>query len=161
LRSNRNADGLSVDFSQNLVQEKAEWTPGLQDAVQHNDIIEQNQSGQRVIAAPLRVRGQVIGAMEFELDEHGQLSPEDIELVQEVSERFGLAVENARLFDQSQRVAQREALINEIGSRLQQTNNVETTLAQAAQSLKQALRANKVSIRLGPPPSGNGVGDAS
>jgi GAF domain-containing protein len=156
LRNNQGADGISVDFSQNAVQEKAEWTPGLQEAVQHNDIIEQMQQGQRVIAAPLRVRGQVIGAMEFELDENGDISPEDLELVQEVSERFGLAVENARLFEQSQRVAQREALINEIGSRLQQSNNVEATLSQAAQSLKQALKANRVSIRLGAPPSENG-----
>lgn len=157
LRSSQGADGLSVDFSQNALQEDtAEWTPSLQEAVQHNDIIEQMHQGQRVIAAPLRVRGQVIGAMEFELDENGEISPEDLELVQEVSERFGLAVENARLFDQSQRVAQREALINEIGSRLQQSNNVEATLSQAAQSLKQALKANRVSIRLGTPPSANG-----
>jgi len=40
---------------------------------------------------PLRVRGQVIGAMEFELD-RGDFTPEDIDLVQAVAERFGLAV---------------------------------------------------------------------
>ena len=153
LRSQREAEGFSIDFTDNLAQEGTDWTPGLQEAVQNNEVVEQIQHDQRVIAAPLRVRGQVIGAMEFELDANGELSPEDLELVQEVSERFGLAVENARLYDQSQRVAQREALINEIGARLQQSNNVETTLSQAAQSLKQALRANKVSIRLGAPPA--------
>lgn len=156
LRTQRGAEGLLIDFTDNIAEEGVEWTPGLQEAVQNNDVIEQIQRGQRVIAAPLRVRGQVIGAMEFELDANGEISPEDLELVQEVSERFGLAVENARLYDQSQRSAQREALINEIGARLQQTNNIETTLSQAAQSLKQALKADKVSIRLGPPPGENG-----
>ncbi len=158
LRSQHGSEGVMIDFGANSAQEGSEWTPGLQEAMQNNDVIEQIQHGQRTIATPLRVRGQVIGAMEFELDANGDISPEDLELVQEVSERFGLAVENARLYDQSQRSAQREALINEIGARLQQTNNVETTLSQAAQSLKQALKANKVSIRLGNPPGTNGGG---
>jgi hypothetical protein len=100
----------------------------------------------------------VIGAIEFELDKDSSLSPEDLALIQEVGERFGLAAENTRLFEQSQRIAQREALVNEIGVRLQASNNIETTLAEAARSLKQTLRADKVAIRLGTPPDANGNG---
>lgn len=148
--------GLSIDFGDNAISQQVEWTPGLEGAVKSNQLVHQKQEQQRVVAAPLRVRGQVIGAMEFELGADDNLSPEDLDLVEEISERFGLAVENARLYEQSQRSAQREALINEIAGRLQSTNNVETTLSEAAQSLKKTLKANKVSIRLGPPPSGNG-----
>jgi GAF domain-containing protein len=146
---------LSINFDDNAISQAAEWTPGLEGAVESNQLVHQKRDQQRVIAAPLRVRGQVVGAMEFELDEEGNLSPEDIDLVEEISERFGLAVENARLYEQSQRSAQRESLINEIAGRLQSTNNVETTLSEAAQSLKKMLKANKVSIRLGPPPVSN------
>jgi hypothetical protein len=53
--------------------------------------------------------------------------------------------------EESQRIAQRETLINEISSRLQSANNVEATLAEAARSLNETLRANKVTIRLGIP----------
>ncbi len=159
LRDQPNNMGLSIDFDQNTSSQNAEWTSGLEGAVESNQLVQQKQDQQRVISAPLRVRGQVIGAMEFELDEEGNLSPEDIDLVEEISDRFGLAVENARLYEQSQRSAQREALINEIAGRLQSTNNVETTLSEAAQSLKKTLRANKVSIRLGPPPTTNGRKD--
>jgi len=148
--------GLSIDFGDEAITQKVEWTPGLEGAVKSNQLVHQKQDQQRVIAAPLRVRGQVIGAMEFELDEDGNLSPEDIDLVEEISERFGLAVENARLYEQSQRSAQREALINEIAGRLQSTNNVETTLNEAAESLRRTLKANKVAIRLGSPPASNG-----
>jgi GAF domain-containing protein len=102
------------------------------------------------------VRGQVIGAIEFELDKESSLSPEDLALIQEVGERFGLAAENTRLFERSQRIAQREALVNEIGVRLQTSSSIEATLAEAARSLKQTLRADKVAIRLGTPPAGNG-----
>lgn len=160
LRDQPNNMGLSVDFDQNTSSQNAEWTTGLEGAVESNQLVHQKRDQQRVISAPLRVRGQVIGAMEFELEEEGNLSPEDLDLVEEISERFGLAVENARLYEQSQRSAQREALINEIAGRLQSTNNVETTLSEAAQSLKKTLRANKVAIRLGPPPGRkDGVND--
>ena len=91
--------------------------------------------------------------MEFELDASGNLSAEDMNLLEEVGEQLGLAAETTRLFQGTQRLAQREALVNEIATRLQTSNNVETALTEAARSLRDALRAQKVAIRLGPPPS--------
>lgn len=144
--------GLTVDFEQDAVNPHADLTPTLQEAMQIKHLV-QNQVGDRqVIAVPLRVRGRVIGAMEFELDEQRAFSPEDFDMVQEVSERFGLALENARLVDESQRVAQREALVNQISTRLQSSNDVDAMLGEAARSLQNVLKAPKVAIRLGTPP---------
>lgn len=147
LTSKGNQVGLNIDFDTEESVQAARWTSTLAEAAQSNNIV---QDG-RVIAVPLRVRGQVIGAMEFELGDDGEFSPEDFELLQEVSDRFGLAAENTRLIEESQRVAQRETLINEISSRLQSANNVEATLAEAARSLSETLKADKVMIRLGLP----------
>jgi GAF domain-containing protein len=151
----------SVDFTDNTVRPEDTWTPTMQEAVQYNYVAQSQQGDAQVIAIPIRVRGQVIGAIEFELDKESSLAPEDLALIQEVGERFGLAAENMRLFERSQRIAQREALVNEIGVRLQASNNIEATLAEAARSLKQTLRADKVAIRLGTPPAayGNGGGE--
>ncbi len=156
------ADQLSrsVDFASNTTHDESAWTQTLTEAIQYNYVAQNQTADAQVIAIPIRVRGQVIGAIEFELDKESSLSPEDLALIQEVGERFGLAAENTRLFEQSQRIAQREALVNEIGVRLQASNNIETTLAEAARSLKQTLRADKVAIRLGTPPAGNGNGGA-
>ena len=74
-------------------------------------------------------------------------------MITEVSERFGLAAENTRLVEESQRTAQRETLINQITSRFQSAQNVEATLAEAARSLSETLSADKVKIRLGTPES--------
>jgi len=147
----------STDFSTNTVQSDETWSQATTEAIQYNYVAQNQLENAQVIAIPLRVRGQVIGAIEFELDKEASLSPGDLALVQEVGERFGLAAENTRLFEQSQRIAQREALVNEIGVRLQASNNIETTLAEAARSLKQTLRADKVAIRLGTPPATNGA----
>ncbi len=148
-----NTTGISVHFDSPRDRQELTWTPTLEEAIRSNHPIQQQDSGQRVVALPLRVRGQVIGAMEFELDAGGKLSTEDMNLLEEVGEQLGLAAETTRLFQGSQRLAQREALVNEIATRLQTSNNVETTLTEAARSLRDALRAEKVVIRLGPPPT--------
>jgi len=43
--------------------------------------------------------------------DRGDFTPEDVDLVQAVAERFGLAVESTRLYEESQRVAQRETTL--------------------------------------------------
>jgi GAF domain-containing protein len=139
--------GLTVDFEGNSLQNDMAWTDTLKGAIETNNVVREGN----IVSVPLRVRGQVIGAMEFELDEDKEFSTEDLELIFEVSERFGLAAENTRLVEESQRIAQRESLINEITSRFQAAQNVEATLAEAARSLSETLQADKVMIRLGVP----------
>jgi GAF domain-containing protein len=146
--------GLSVDFQQETVEPSASWTPTLVEARRNNHVVQEQREDIQVIAVPLRVRGQVVGAMEFEIDGDKGFTPEDLELLQEVSERFGLAAENTRLLEDSRRVAQREALVNQITTRLQSTTSVNATMLEAARSLREAVKANKVAIRLGKPNHG-------
>jgi GAF domain-containing protein len=149
--------GLSVDFERDVVEANTDWTPTLTEARRINHLVQEQRDDIQVIAMPLRVRGQVVGAMEFELDNQRDFTPEDLELLQEVSERFGLAAENSRLLEDTRRAAQREALVNQIAARLQSTTSVNATLLEAARSLREAIKANKVAIRLGNP----NIGDAS
>jgi len=77
-------------------------------------------------------------------------------VLRQVVERLGLAAENTRLFEEAQRIAQREALVNEISARMQVTTNVEAVVAAATQSLADAFQAPRVAIRLGSPVAANG-----
>jgi GAF domain-containing protein len=147
LRTQASGTGIDLDAQTQVITPREEWTDTLRQAAVQNKTVQQ----QNIVAVPLRLRGQVIGAMEFELDEKGEFSQEDLELIEEIGERFGLAAENTRLVEESQRVAQREALINEISSRMQASNNVEATLTEAARSLRETLQAHRVMIRLGSP----------
>ena len=143
--------GLNVDFESHQVESNNTWSTSLSQAMQDGNLVQSLDNNQRLISIPLKVRGQVIGAMEFELGDDSNIDPNNLNLIQEVSERFGLAAENTRLIEESQRVAQREALINEIGTRLQATNNIESTLTEAVRSLSTVLGANRVSIKLREP----------
>ncbi len=156
--SNRSVVDVDIDLLSGQAAPNENWTPTMQAAVANADVIEEVVNGHRLLVVPVQVRGKVIGALEFELDSEGQLSAEDRQLARDVIERFGLAAENARLFDASQRSAQREALINEAGTRLQSATNVESSITEAARSLQHMLKAGRVSIRLGEPPGTNGNG---
>lgn len=144
---------LNIDFGKNTKEQGGAWTHTLREALQSNHTIHQRNDGRQIVAVPVRVRGEVIGAMEFELDESGQLAPEDILMVEEISEQLGLAAENTRLYENTQRSAQREALVNQIAARIQETNQVDATLAVAARNLQEVLKAERVAIRLGTPPA--------
>ncbi len=144
--------GLAVDFELKQSITQAELTASIAQAIQSQEMVRTTIDNQQVITMPLRVRGRVMGAMEFELDEKGEFSAEDKDLLQEVAQRFGVAIENVRLVNESQRSAQREAFVNQIVGRLQTINNVEDMVTEAARGLRDALKAQKIAIKLGTPP---------
>lgn len=145
--------GASVDFVTRQVATQAELTPSLKEAIDVQQFVQTTTpDGRQIITVPLRVRGRVIGAMEFELDANDEFTPDDFDLLNEVSDRFGVAIENVRLVDESQRTAQREALVNQIVGRLQTINTLEDMVVVAAKGLHDAIKANKIAIKLGTPP---------
>ena len=148
---------LDLDFDEGQITSSEELSQAILDAIQRDDIIRKTENGQQIVAVPLRVRGEVIGAMEFEVET--QMNNADIDMLREVGERFGLAAENNRLYESSQRIAQREALVNEISTRIQSANSIDATLTEAARGLRDALKAKRVAIQLGtlpPTPTSNG-----
>ena len=151
LENTSQQQGITVDFAEDAVDFQASWTETLAQAADNNHLVQQEHDDKQIIALPLQIRGQVVGAMEFELDDDGQFSPESLDLIQEVGVHFAQAAENVRLLEQAQNSAQREFFVNDVSSRLQATGSVEATLAEAARGLQKALNAERVAIRLGKP----------
>ncbi|MEM6281151.1 MAG: GAF domain-containing protein [Chloroflexota bacterium] len=149
LTKQRMDHNFDLDFREDRMMNSHHFTQSIVEALNRGEVIRREEGDGYVVAIPLRVRGEVIGAMEFEVND--DLSQEDLDMLGEVGERFGLAAENNRLYENSQRTAQREALVNEIGTRIQSANSVEATMAEAMRSLSDALKAKRVSIQLGKP----------
>jgi signal transduction histidine kinase/CheY-like chemotaxis protein len=75
-----------------------------------------NGSPGAALAAPIKYRDQVIGVLDLqESDAARQWTEDEIALVQAVSDQVGLALENARLFADTQRRAEQLSTINRIG----------------------------------------------
>jgi GAF domain-containing protein len=69
-------------------------------------------------------------------------------LVERVSDQLGVALESARLYQDTQRRAAREQLTGEVTARMRETLDVETVLKTAADEMYQALGLDEIVIRL-------------
>jgi GAF domain-containing protein/HAMP domain-containing protein len=99
------------------------------------------------IAVPLRLRGEVIGAIAWELPAK-EYDNNKVQLAEDLAERLALSLDNTRLFEQSQRATERERLVNDISAKLTGQTDVNRILQTAVREVGQALRAPQVSIRL-------------
>jgi putative methionine-R-sulfoxide reductase with GAF domain len=101
------------------------------------------------MALPLISRGQVIGALDVQSTKEAAFDEADIAVMQTMADQLANAIENARLFEETQRLAQRERIISQITSKLRSALNLETILQAAVQDLGQALGASEAIVRLG------------
>ena len=154
LRGLPQTPAYTVDPSTGRVEDAAERTATMSEAIRRSQVITRANPTNKVVSFPISVRGQVIGAMEFELSPDQYLGPDHLVILRQVVERLGLAAENIRLLDEAQRIAQREAMVNEITARMQAATNFESVIAAATQSLADAFEAPRVAIRLGVPVTG-------
>jgi GAF domain-containing protein len=115
--------------------------PDIREALSSGDIhIGRNERGQ-IVHAPVIFRGEVLGAMTFQIPQGRVLSERQIDMLRAITSRLGIALENNRLFEQSQALAQRERRASEIGSLLISATDIESVLNLAARSFNEALGA--------------------
>jgi GAF domain-containing protein len=70
-------------------------------------------------------------------------------MLQSVAQRLALSIDNARLFEQTQDLAQQELQVNAISAKLQGVTNMNELVKIAISELGRALGAKEASIRLG------------
>lgn len=97
---------------------------------------------------PILVQGQILGVMIFRIEQETPLDERQIEFAQSVTIRLGLALENKRLFEQSQMQAWRERKASEVANTLIRAVDVDGVLELAADSFKDALGAIQARIQL-------------
>ena len=103
----------------------------------------------RRISTPIVLRGFHIGNLELSKDKDSDpWTPHDIEVVKAISTQIALALENARLQEIERRRMQKEQLSNEISRNVQSSLDLETVMKRAVQEIGQALKLEKVQIRL-------------
>jgi GAF domain-containing protein len=117
-------------------------------ALQEGQIIVGDLTPRRTIpvAVPVMLRGQVLGAVEWELPQVG-FGEDKLELAQELANRLAVSLENARLFAESRRATERERLVNTIATRLTSQPSLDSILQTAVREVGQALRVPQVTIR--------------
>jgi GAF domain-containing protein len=95
---------------------------------------------------PLVLREQIIGQLHLEGQQ--DWTPEERNLVESVATQAALAMENARLLEESQQIAQRERLAADITGKIWSSPNTDVILQTAIKELGRALRADEATIEL-------------
>jgi GAF domain-containing protein len=107
-------------------------------------------ASQTVLAVPLKLRGQVIGALALhETRRRRSWTAAEIGMAETIAEQVALTVENLRLMDEAQRRATRERLVGEVTAHVRETLDLDTVLQSAAREISEALDLYDVTIHLG------------
>jgi GAF domain-containing protein/HAMP domain-containing protein len=104
-------------------------------------------AAQNQLAIPLLVRGQEIGVLEVE-SPHRKWDEQERAFIESIGTQTALALDSARLFEQTQRLAGRERLINEITARIRASTRVADILQTAARELAMAVNVPHAVARI-------------
>lgn len=142
------------------------WSPDARDVwrrgegVMQSRILEDRGNEAFRLALPIRIRGgaegddsrssDVIGILEVEkLAGEGDWTPSEIDQIRALTEQLGQTLENARLYEVTQRSALEEQMVGDVTRRLRETLSVDSVLQTAVRELRELLRLNEVEVRVG------------
>jgi len=98
------------------------------------------------IEIPLALRDQIIGQIQLSTNE--VWSPEQKKLIESIATQAALALENARLVEESQSIATRERMANEIIAKVWASTTIDSILQTTVRELGKALEAAEVNIEV-------------
>ena len=100
-------------------------------------------------AVPIVVRGEAIGHLKLrDTDRRASWSEADLALLQAVAAEVAGVIDNARLFEQAQDRAAREAQLNRIADRIRRASGIQAILRAAAEELSVALDTSHAHAQL-------------
>jgi PAS domain S-box-containing protein len=125
------------------------WREEMVRAIQETRMVSGQDASTATVAIPLKVRDRVVGV----LDAHkpagaGDWTEDELILLQTLVERLGVAVESARLYEDTRRRAAQDRLIGQVTMRMRESLDVRKVLETTADELYEALGLDKVVIRL-------------
>jgi GAF domain-containing protein len=98
---------------------------------------------------PIISRGNVMGLIGMETNNlNRRFGSDDLSLADQISLQVAVAVDVARLFEQTEHRAERERLMSEITAKVRASTNIDLILQTAIKELSQALQVPKGKIEL-------------
>jgi len=98
---------------------------------------------------PIVLRGETIGVIHIQKpDQAGEWDSSQISTIERVSDQIALALENARLFEETAKRAERDRKVLEITSKIRSTTDFNEMLEIAVSELKRELNASGAQVTL-------------
>ncbi len=101
------------------------------------------------LTVPVQLRDQTIGCLRLKSSEPGrQWTDDELSMVRATAERVALALEGARLLDEAQKRARREAFLSEVTAKLGTSIQLDSILRDTVEELGQTLKNSTVTFQL-------------
>ena len=111
------------------------------------------QGSGTMIAVPIPVRGQVVGALNFRrAGQEDTWTDEEIAMLNAMADQLGQALDNARLFEDTQRRAARDRMLGQVTTRMRETLDIDAVLQTAIREIGEAMGIAEVEVRMSRPP---------
>lgn len=104
------------------------------------------------LALPLRVRGEIIGALTVQSTKANVFNPELISTLQTMSDQLAVAIQNAQLLSHAEARAERQEELQQISAQLHRTADVDEIIAIGLRALSERLDGANVALTLGREP---------
>ena len=112
--------------------------------MQTGNMVSQSQNG--MIAIPIKLRGQPIGAVTAKLKEGH--NPNTVSTIEQAVERLAASLESARLFEEARLRADREQAIAQVTSSISSATDFDTILRTTVEEIGKSLGDSEVSIQI-------------
>lgn len=99
-------------------------------------------------AVPIASGERVLGVLDVQESRANGLDDSDVELLRLIANQMAIALENARLYEQTQEQVTRETLINEINQKIVNTTTMEEAMQVAVRELGRATGAAQTRVKL-------------
>lgn len=106
---------------------------------------------------PVADQAGLIGYLACLSDQPRRWPSSEVEFIQSLAQQLEIAIRQARLYEKTQRQAQREQLVNQITTQTRQSFDLETILTQAIAQLLEALQADRCLVHLVEDPEELGI----
>ncbi len=125
------------------------YTPIKLEALPHS--FSAPQESPRLVKIPVKLRGQVIGSISMQRKSaEVAWSGAEKEMIERIASQVALAIENARLLEESQRRAIKEQTVNEFSNRFSRSLDVDALLQSAVRELHRLPKVSEVSVYIDP-----------
>ena len=105
-----------------------------------------------LVEVPLSLRDQIIGSITLEIEDDN-LTGDQLDFIDAITTQTALALENARLINETQRRVTQEQILNDLTSGFSLATDIEDILKSALRQLNEIPAVSEASIQLVPPQS--------
>jgi nitrate/nitrite-specific signal transduction histidine kinase len=122
------------------------WQQELMAARDAGEAVE--AAGGQTLTVPIAVRGETMGAVRLQKADGGEgWSPQEMTLVEDMLDQLAIALDSARLYEDTQLSAARERIAREVTDRMRATLDWEELLRTTVQEIGQAVQASRVFVQ--------------